>query len=200
VSAELSLPSGLLASLALAEEPLAVFIRHADRHAIPRGESGETTPLTELGETRTRALAKRLNGLGWGLASPLQRCVRTAQLLGVEVRPNSLLGAPGAFVVDTDEGGRVFGQHETPHVVREQLKGETWGCMRTLEEGAENLHALLVSRSELGVAVSHDAIVMPYIRWATGYLFEDDWLEPLDGVVVEANRVWWRGVSFGVPR
>ena len=96
----------------------------------------------------------------------------------------------------------LFPQLET--VVRQQLFGKTWGCFRPLAEGTRllltYLHQRLLLHGTTGVAISHDAIVMPVISWVTGERFMDDWLSPLDGVVLTAEALYWRGQRFeGTP-
>ena len=168
MSAEPSLSRGLLASLALAAPPRVLLLRHADREAIAPGDAGERTPLTALGERRTAMLRAELGRPpDWALSSPLLRCTRTVELLGARPMLSTLLGAPGAFVVDERRGGEVFAEHGTATVVRKQLGGETWGCMRSLEAGArmlvDEILTYLHAQDGTGVAISHDAIVMPVI-------------------------------------
>lgn len=202
MSAELSLPPGLEASLEASAAPRVLLIRHADRPPIPAGDAGVNTPLTALGEARSQALGQRLGEPIWAVTSPLLRCVRTAALAGATPETSNLLGDPGPFVVDMERGGEVFGGRGTRAVVRAQLRGETWGCMRPLGEGASLIHELLrglvSARAGTGVAVSHDAIVMPYVRWATGYDFHKDWLAPLDGIVLTPGAFIWRGQRYPV--
>ncbi len=203
MNAELSLPPGLLASLEASAAPRVLLIRHADRPPIPEGDSGVHTPLTSLGEARSRALGQHLGAPLWAVTSPLLRCMRTAALAGAAPETSNLLGDPGPFVIDMVRGGEVFGGHGTRAVVHAQLRGETWGCMRPMGEGAALIHALLRSqlraRQGTGIAVSHDAIVMPYICWATGHTFDEEWLDPLDGLVLTADAVVWRGRRYPVP-
>ncbi len=205
MKANSTLPAGLLASLSLSSEPRALLLRHSDRYDIPQGNSGSEIPLTPVGEMRARELGEHLGEpLTWGMSSPLLRCRRTAELMGIKPTSSHHLGAPGPFVVDRKVGSKVFGEVGTPGVVYAQIRGETWNCMRDLDEGARLVWKLLQNsihqHSGTGVAVSHDAIVMPFIAWATDYDFADDWLEPLDGVVVCEGFVVWRGERYEVPQ
>jgi len=205
MNTELALSPGLLASLALARPPRVLLLRHADREAIAPGDSGEHTPLTALGEDRASVLRRELGaGPDWALSSPLLRCTRTAELLGARPEPSALLGAPGPFVVDRKRGGQVFKEHGTPAVVRGQIAGETWGCMRALESGTrallDELREQLRARTGTGVAISHDAIIMPVIAHVTGERFTDDWLAPLDGAVLTTSGLIWRGRVHEVSR
>ena len=92
MNTEIALSTGLLASLGLARPPRVLLLRHADREFIAPGDSGQHTPLTALGEQRAAALRQELGAApDWALSSPLQRCIRTAELLGI--RPEDLVAA-----------------------------------------------------------------------------------------------------------
>lgn len=204
---ELLLPHGLEASLARSEGAArrVLLVRHSDRYAWIPGTSDVDMALTDIGEARARLLGQRLGGgPGWALSSPLRRCRRTAELAGLIAEDSALLGAPGPFVVDCRRGQEVFETHGTPAVVRAQIQGETWGCMRELVTGAASvireLLARLDARPGTGLAVSHDAIVIPIIAWITGETFADRWLDPLDGAILTPDELIWEGRTFEVPR
>lgn len=193
----LSLSPGLEASLAATASPRVLLLRHADRQPMPAG-SGDDLDLTADGEARARLLDRRLgDGPRWALTSPLLRCRRTAALANFTAEDSSLLGAPGPFVVDRARGSEVFHTHGTDAVVRAHLRGETWSCMRTPADGARlvlaELRRHLAQSTGTGLAVSHDAIVMPIVAWITGHTFADDWLAPLDGLVLTRDGAFWRG-------
>lgn len=201
------LPHGLEASLVRSEGSAqrVLLIRHSDRPASIPGLSDSDFGLTEVGESRARLLGRRLgDGLRWALSSPLRRCRRTAELAGLVADESTLLGAPGPFVVDCLKGQDVFETHGTAAVVRAQIQGETWGCMRGLEGGAacvvRDLLARLDARPGTGLAISHDAIVIPIIAWITGETFAGRWLDPLDGAILTPDEFLWEGRSFEVPR
>jgi hypothetical protein len=207
MTARAPIPRGLQASIDAAENerPLALLLRHADRAEIPAGDSGNDVGLLAVGRERCEVLARALEsqgGVTWAEASPLMRCMTTARILAPTVEASDLLGAPGPFVVNRTEGRRVFGSRGTEHVVRAQMAGHPWPFMRPLEDGVRlllgHIRDRLGERSGIGVIISHDAIVMPVISWATGDRFEGSWLAPLDGLVIAPSSgrgltVWWRG-------
>ena len=204
---EHEIPRGLEASLVCSEGAArrVLLVRHSDRPASVPGISDTDFGLTEVGEARARRLGWRLgDGLRWALSSPLRRCRRTAELAGLVAEGSTLLGAPGPFVVDGLRGQEVFESNGTPMVVRAQIRGETWGCMRALDEGADRVVRDLLGRLDAqpgtGLAVSHDAIVMPIIAWITGETFADRWLDPLDGAIFTPDELFWEGRSYEVPR
>lgn len=195
------LPEGLLVSLAAAPTPSVLLLRHSDRYAIADGDPGLQTALTPEGERRAARLGETLGSPPtWAMSSPLFRCTRTVELLGALPTPSSVLGDPGPFVVEPQRGGQVWAREGNVRVVRRQLQGERWGCLRSLAEGVGRIDALLdrflMTGRGRGVAVSHDAIVIPYVYHHTGHDFSDDWLPPLDGVVVTTDAVYWRGERF----
>ncbi|MFZ4579885.1 MAG: histidine phosphatase family protein [Myxococcota bacterium] len=203
---DIELPRGLLDSVrAMDGRPAVLLLRHGDRPPVAPGKAGDATPLTPLGELRAAALGVALGAWpGWCLSSPLVRCVQTARQMGLDPVSSALLGAPGPFVVEPELGGLVFESLGTRTLVRGQVKGETYGCLRPLAEGTRLLREHLVHQLRLtgtsGCAVSHDAIIVPFIACLTGHGFRDDWLDPLDGIVVAEDAVVWRGQRFEVSR
>ncbi len=210
-----AIPPGLLASLAAAPRsaPFALLLRHADRVAFAPGERGDEVPLTATGAARAEALSRHAlledRARSWCESSSVPRCLSTASHLGLSARPNPLLGAPGAFVIDPARAAEAFLRSGTEAVVRDHLAGKPCSFLRSVEDGArlvlECVRELCSARGGIGVFISHDAIVMPVIAWATGERFDGSWLEPLDGIVIEgmkggALRVIWRGKSFDVAK
>ena len=200
-----AVPKALAASIDATSAPRVLLVRHSDRPALAANDSGFELALTDVGRERARALSTQLtSGLRWAVSSPYRRCVETAECAGFTAEPSHLLGGPGPYVIDRDRGGEVFGKHGTEAVVRRQIAGETWGCMRPLEEGASLLlnwlEKLLDERGGEGLAVTHDAIVMPTIAWATGLSFEDSWIAPLDGAVLTPGAIFYAGQRHELPR
>lgn len=192
-------PEGLCRTLAHIEGEGVLLIRHSDREPLPPGDAGVDVPLTLVGKQRAGALRERLRHLPqWALSSPTRRCRNTAVLLGSSTVDSSVLGMPGAFVEAPEQAGPAFAREGTEGVVRGMLRGITWPGMRSLKDGVQRLDAALRARcgTGFGLAVSHDAIVLPYIAYHTGYDFFDDWLAPLDGVFITQHSVVWRGQSF----
>lgn len=213
----MSLPEGLIATLrALAETRAAVvLIRHAERCSLAPGASEHEVDISPEGERRAASLGRMLqsrSGL-WIETSPLRRCHRTAEriLLGAaqsaDIARNTLLGDPGPFVVDARGGGALFATLGTERVVRGQIAGETWPPLRATAAGARLLVGDLVrrlrQRGGMGIAISHDTIVMPVIAALTGETFERAWLAPLDGIAFARDaddRIYaiWRGARVEI--
>jgi broad specificity phosphatase PhoE len=202
-----TLSPGLEASLAQTarRRRRVLLIRHSDRPKSLPGVDDMNLELTAEGEARAIHLGERLGeSLRWARSSPLRRCMLTAELAGLSAELSALLGAPGPFVVDREVGRKVFREHGTEAVVRAHILGETWGCMRPLEDGARSvirdLRTRLAALPSTGLAVSHDAIVMPIIAWITGETFAERWLDPLDGAILTPDEFFWEGRAYEVPR
>ncbi len=197
------IPLALRRSLEVTKSPRVLLVRHSDRPHIETGSAPEMS-LNETGRRRASALGDLVGAeLHWALSSPYRRCIETARLVGVEPEPSPVLGSPGPFVIDPDRGGEVFEQHGNEVMVRGQIEGKTWGCMRPLEEGTRLLFDTLLERlarhGTSGLAVTHDAIVLPSIAWVTGDRFADRWIDFLDGCVLTPGHLTWNGRTYEVP-
>lgn len=175
----------------------ALIIRHGDRQKRV-GPDDKHLRLTSLGVERSVQLGKSLSaGPKPALyASPRLRCIETgsriAEGLGreIDIIESNMLGEHGPFVLNNEIAGESFSNLGTEQVVRGQIRGQGYPGLRSLEEGSRNLlrYACDVVRdSGPAVMISHDAILMPFISFFTGYDFQGEvsWLNPLDGVVVE---------------
>ena len=168
-----TIPPSVLQHLdrAPADRALVLLLRHSVRDALPPGEAGNRLPITETGRRLAQGLGTRLRGRLCTLhASPLRRCVQTAEALAegaqaeLRVIPDRLLGDPGAFVNDGRRAGvnwETLG-HEgvMDHLVsaREPLPG-----MARPDEAARFLvqHMLgaAAGRPGVHVFVTHDSLV-----------------------------------------
>lgn len=89
------------------DRPVVLLVRHSVQGHLPPGAAGDATPITEAGRRIALDLGARLGARLRSLhASPLTRCVQTAEALregaGVEleIMADRLLGDPGVFVID----------------------------------------------------------------------------------------------------
>lgn len=218
MSTRKDLPVALLRSLDAwsSDRPAAMLIRHGDRHEIPPGAFGDECTLTNRGLHRARALGAALpTGIPiTARTSPLLRCVQTVEAIAEGARtvldpvPESLLGEPGAYVMDRAAAGRAFLDRGTERVVFDLIAGLHVEGLRTCAEGGlwllQGIVASLPAERGLLVCVSHDSIVLPFLAWATRGAFPvESWLEPLDGSLIwweeGAVRVAWNGQVFTPP-
>jgi broad specificity phosphatase PhoE len=203
------LPKGLVRTLEalVPSTPFVLFLRHAERDALPPENPYADVDLTPNGHEAALELGRMLRTRTcWAAISPFLRCQRTAEAL-VE-RPDmsrmemdSRLGSPGPWVLDRAEGARLFAELGTEGVVRAQLSGRRWPFVRAAAEGTRVLLSAALERLEAGrgsgVCVSHDSVLMPAIASLTGEPFTGDWLMPLDGFALQRGggglRCIWRG-------
>ena len=213
-------PRGLARTLAVWPRhlPASLLLRHADREPILPGDLGDQCQLTELGLRRAEALGLLLCGLldPRARTSPLPRCVDTVRAAGRgagdELVPavDPLLGEPGAYVFDGQLAGPLFLERGTHAVVWDLVDGVALPGIRTCGDGARILFDSLCSQASdirgCRLHVSHDAIVVPFLHWATSGAFPArDWLSPLDGTLIVhreegAPELIWNGHSYAVPR
>jgi broad specificity phosphatase PhoE len=176
------------------DRAVVVLLRHSVRDDLPPSDAGYVLPITDVG----RRLALELGGLlGSRLrtlhASPLLRCVQTAQALAegagvpLAVVPNRLLGDPGVFVLD---GRRAWANWERlgHEGVMRHLVSETAalsGMARPDEAARFLVQSMLgeaASRPGVHVFVTHDSLVTATAARLLGKpLGLDDWPWYLEG-------------------
>jgi len=78
-----------------------ILVRHAEREPFFRGEPGVGKLVTVRGEKTAAALGSALPKIAKAFASPMPRCMRTAELIaGFMPEADSMLGEPSAFIFD----------------------------------------------------------------------------------------------------
>ena len=180
-----------------------VLIRHAEREPFRRGEGGFRKNLTKRGEEESLAFAKELPTFSAAYASPLSRCLKTAELIAGSVVPDTKLGMPGAYIYDDDSSHEFYVKNDTFTVIRAYLKGTVLPGHYPVKEGTKYFLEHLKEVAEDGkyvLCVTHDAFAVSCIGTLTGHSFEDDWIDFLDGCVLfrygTAWKLAWReGVS-----
>jgi broad specificity phosphatase PhoE len=178
------------------DRAVVVLLRHSVRDHLPPGDAGYALPITEIG----RRLAIELGSLlGRRLctlhASPLLRCVQTAQALadgagvGLTVVPNRLLGDPGVFVLDGRRAWSNWEQLGHEGVMR-HLVSETSalsGMARPDEAARFLVQSMLgeaANRPGVHVFVTHDSLVTATAARLLGMpLGLDDWPWYLEGAL-----------------
>lgn len=150
---------------------VALLLRHSVRPHLPPGREGHAIPVTETGVRLARELGGQLGSRLRSLhSSPLKRCIQTAGCLregagqDLDVEPDTLLGDPGAFVLDGDLAWPSWQKlgHEgvMAHLVSES---EPLPGMAAPDQAARFLvhHMLTIASAEPGlhVFVTHDSLV-----------------------------------------
>lgn len=177
-----------------ADRPVVVLLRHSVRDDLPSGDAAYVLPITEVGHR----LAVELGGLlGSRLrtlhASPLVRCVQTAQALAegarvpLSVVPNRLLGDPGVFVLDGRRAWTHWEQLGHENVMR-HLVNETTALsgMARPEEAARFLVCSMLAEAKgrpgVHVFVTHDSLITATAARMLGKaLGPNDWPWYLEG-------------------
>lgn len=190
------LPPSLLRLLSRIPDDRAVVVllRHSVRDHLPEGDVGYVLPITDVGRQLALELGALLRGRLRTLhASPLVRCIQTAQALAegagadVAVVPDRLLGDPGVFVLDGRRAWENWQQlgHEgvMRHLVTEA--GALSGMARPDEAARFLVQSMLTAaanRPGLHVFVTHDSLVTATAaRLLNKPLGLDDWPWYLEG-------------------
>ena len=206
--------ASIVERLALAphQSDVAIILRHAERGEIPAGTFGEKVPLTAQGVLTAEKLGTVLERRGpiSIASSPVPRCVQTAEAIlrgGGQTGATTLdwrLGAPGPFVVNAEESGKLFLQLGILDIVRRQL-AETVPLpgMRETTEGIELLLELIDQdqdqQGRLSIYVTHDSILALLVAWLHRAPIEAIvWPDYLDGLLLwrleERLNLSWRGL------
>lgn len=89
------------------DRPVALLVRHSVRDELAAGDVGYARPINAVGERLAREFGAALQGRLRTLhASPVQRCLHTAETLreaanpSLEIVQDRMLGDPGAYVLD----------------------------------------------------------------------------------------------------
>lgn len=157
-----------------------VFVRHAERPPLPAGKTGDDLPITVAGQRAAQELGASLAGRLRSLTtSPVRRCVETAKAIAEGARaelapvPDSLLGGPGAFVLDADLAWENWLRDGNDGVVERLVRSDdAMPGMRPPSVAVAQLVALAAARLEAGegvhVLVTHDAVLAPLVSRALG--------------------------------
>ncbi len=174
-----------------------VLIRHAEREPFMRGEPGSEKPLTARGHAAAKALGASLPAAAAVYASPMKRCMDTAQDIapGLTVTPSTQLGDPGAYIYDNAASHEFYMNTELVPAIRGYIRGCPLPGHYTAADGTARLLEFLKSVAVFGrvvVCVTHDAFVVSFIAALTGCRFEHDWISFLDGCVLFCTKGRWR--------
>lgn len=185
-----------------------MFLRHAERPELPKGELGEEIPLTAAGAASAHRLGTQLRQrLRRVHTSPVRRCQLTAAALlaGAEVAATPIivphLGEPGLFVQDGPLAWPQFLEHGVQAMARKLSRCEPLPGFRPAAQGVQQLLgeplASLPSAGGLDAYVTHDYILAVTASLLLGQ--EVPWPDFLDCLCVwrEQDRLHF---SFGDQR
>lgn len=182
-----------------------MLLRHAERNTQIVGCDPWSNPITEQGMISSQKLGKEIVSSGLNIAvitsSPLLRCIQTAEGIvsgsgsEIKVESSGVLGNPGPFVmgdVDLD----LFGKITVHELVRMQTSGRSIKGIRELSEGTRLMLKEMIdpkcSGNDIGIFVSHDAIIAPVLNCLTGLNFdENNWIGFLEGFCLMKEGSDW---------
>ena len=151
--------------------PVVLLLRHSVRGHLPPGDAGYTLPITDIGRQLGRELGAMLGDrLRTLYASPIMRCVQTAEVLrdgaatDCPVVRDRLLGDPGVYVLDNKRAGQAWTDRGHESVMANIVSGaDPLPGMARSDEAARFLvqHMLAVADDTPGihVFVTHDSLV-----------------------------------------
>ncbi len=176
---------------------IALVIRHAEKNVIKDGNEGMEIRLTEYGRKMAKYIAKEyLKGTSIEFyVSPIYRCIETAERMieslntSIEITKTKILGHPGPYVIKSQECGKIFRKYGTKNVVKRFIKGENFNCMVSVKEGSKKMMNYILDRMKnsdkvIQVYITHDAILLPFFVYYTGYEIGNDWIDYLDGGII----------------
>ncbi|MDO5846181.1 MAG: phosphoglycerate mutase family protein, partial [Methanocorpusculum sp.] len=196
-------PANRIAEITAAKEYDAciILIRHAEREPFQRGEPGPSKQLTERGREQAAALGARLPKIRAAYASPMTRCMQTAELIaGKPAEASTMLGDPGAFIYDNALSHEFYCRTSTIAAIRSYIQGDVLPGHYPIREGAKRILSFLKSLAQENgtvLCVTHDAFAVSLIAVMTGADFSDDWLDFLDGCVIFRRGTNWTLVWRG---
>ncbi len=185
------------------DRPVAMLIRHSVRGPLDEGDAGYAMPLTEEGHALTLDLGAHLKGrLRGAHASPLLRTMQTAERLlegaglSLPVRPDTLLGDPGVFMLDHRAGPywRSLG-HEAMMTHLVEGRPPLPGCAAADEAARFLVHHMLAAAGDAPGIVAyatHDSLVTATVaRMLDTPLSRADWPHYLEAAFfwMEAGAV-----------
>jgi len=170
------------------DRPVVALMRHAARGHLPPGKAGYKVPVTETGASLARelggVLGARLRSLH---ASPILRCVQTAELLregsrqDLGILEDRLLGDPGVYVLDTSLAGPLWRDHGHEWVMEHLVsqRSPLPGLAAPREAARFLVQHMLWQAGDIPgihVFVTHDSLVTATASWLQDReLGPDDW-------------------------
>ncbi|HEY3446408.1 MAG TPA: histidine phosphatase family protein [Myxococcales bacterium] len=176
--------SRLLPALLPDDRPVALFLRHAERPAIPDNSMGMTLPLTEQGLRDAHELGTHLGArVVQARTSAIHRCVQTAAAIlrgaGSALAPveDPAIGVPSTFIHAGRQAEKTIRELGFDRFLAHLVSGdEELPGLAHPTEGARLMreHALSVLSAQAGLHlfVTHDAMI--------GALVARSWREGLD--------------------
>ncbi|MBU2514002.1 histidine phosphatase family protein [bacterium] len=192
---------------------MTILLRHSHRFEIPKGEFGNEILLTPEGKKSAMELGRNiLLPISSVLTSPVSRCVQTSQCLlegqansTIELRYDTRLGNPGAFISDSKFAGSTYLEMGHRKLNNNYIARRPVNGMFPIEEGVNRLFSSVFpipKAPEVKILVSHDSIIGFLLAWIFSQtdMNLDFWPKTLESVVFweteNSHYLAWREKSF----
>ena len=194
-----------------------LLIRHAEKQIKSEISDENQILLTKNGRKETLAFGKELSQLGSEIkyikSSPIERCIETAVLIlqgignDLTITNSTNLGDPGVFIEDDKVAVNHFKTYGCEKVVMFQIEGKELEGIRDIKSGTEHLlNEILMDlkiNEGIGIYISHDAIIVPFISYLTGDIsFAKKWIKYLDGAYLWLDKdklfLLWNGKRYDI--
>ncbi len=182
-------------------ENISILLRHAERTDIKDGDTGLLVDITEQGIVKSIELGNEISKyfeINKIYSSPLLRCINTAININKgnskeqkEIIKTTILGEPGLYVNDRYIAGLEFKKRGTYNLVRDYINGAVILGMNNLNDANKSFYNKIFQLSQnnkYNLFVSHDAIIIPLIKYLLNYDFNEYWLNYLSGIVICGYR------------
>lgn len=201
---------------AVPSRPLILLMRHAERGPLPVGTAGSDVPLRPEGIRAATALG---DAFGARLASlhtsPVLRCMQTATAMALgsrkplEPRPDNLLGAPGAFVSDSELAWENWQHLGHAAVMGAAIEGRQLPGMADPRKASRQLLSHMVNTvghvPGIHVFVTHDSLLAPAVAHTVHVDMREQstWPRFLEAMALVRGRggfaVRWREHQIDLP-
>ncbi len=181
-----------------------LIVRHAEE-IIKKNQNEEISALlTKKGINDSKQFGNELlrffNGIRLIKTSPIERYVQTANAIlnnsfksMKKIEKSKILGDPGVFVIDAKTALENFLNLGVKEVIERQLKNQILPGMRDLKNGLQMLFQEISNDLEhinsFGIYITHDAIVIPFIKYLTGdFKYTENLIDYLNGLIIGKNE------------
>ncbi len=181
-----------------------LIVRHAEKIIKKNQNEDISTLLTKKGINDSKQFGNELlsffNEISLIKTSPVERCVQTANAIlnnsfksMKKIEKSKILGDPGVFVIDAKTALGNFLNLGVKEVIERQLKNQILPGMRDLKNGLQMLFQEISNDLEyinsFGIYITHDAIVIPFIKYLTGdFKYSKNLIDYLNGIIIGKNE------------